>query len=154
MPTYEHTFLARQDVTQAQVEAAAQTASAHEFISALPKGYETPIGEAGGGLSQGQRQLIAFARAVLANPKILILDEATANIDTRTEALIGRALEQLLTTRTSVVIAHRLSTIQHASQIIVLEAGKILERGTHQELLDLNGKYAELHARQFRVAKS
>ncbi len=141
------------EATQAQIEAAAQTASAHEFISALPKGYETPIGEGGGGLSQGQRQLIAFARAVLANPKILILDEATANIDTRTEALIGRALEQLLTTRTSIVIAHRLSTIQHASQIIVLEAGRILEQGTHQELLGLNGKYAELHARQFRVSK-
>ncbi len=142
------------EATQAEIEAAAQTASAHEFISALPKGYETPIGEGGGGLSQGQRQLIAFARAVLANPKILILDEATANIDTRTEAMIGRALEKLLTTRTSVVIAHRLSTIQHASQIIVLEAGRILEQGTHQELLDLNGKYAELHAQQFRVAKN
>ncbi len=132
---------------------AAQTASSHEFISALPKGYETPIGEGGGGLSQGQRQLIAIARAILANPKLLILDEATANIDTRTENLIQKALETLLKTRTSLVIAHRLSTIEHADKIIVLEQGQILESGTHQELLLLNGKYAELHARQFRQAK-
>ncbi len=141
------------EATQAEVESAAKTASAHDFIRALPNGYDTPIGEGGGGLSQGQRQLIAFARAVLANPKLLILDEATANIDTRTEALIQTALESLLKTRTSIVIAHRLSTIQHADKIIVLEQGKILESGTHNELLEKNGKYAELHARQFRVAK-
>ncbi len=141
------------EASHAEIILAAQTASAHEFISALPQGYETPIGEGGGGLSQGQRQLIAFARAVLANPKLLILDEATANIDTRTENLIQRALETLLKTRTSIVIAHRLSTIQHASKIIVLEQGQIVEQGTHEELLDLQGKYAELHARQFRVAK-
>jgi ATP-binding cassette, subfamily B, multidrug efflux pump len=142
------------EASHADIVAAATTASAHEFISALPQGYETPLGEGGGGLSQGQRQLIAFARAVLANPKLLILDEATANIDTRTENLIQRALETLLKTRTSIVIAHRLSTIQHASKIIVLEQGKILEQGTHEELLGLKGKYAELHARQFRVAKT
>ena len=138
------------EASQSEIEAAASTASAHDFIKALPNGYDTPIGEGGGGLSQGQRQLIAFARAVLADPAILILDEATANIDTRTEALIQRALETLLKTRTSLVIAHRLSTIQHASRIIVLEQGKILESGTHQQLLEQDGKYAELYARQFR----
>ncbi len=141
------------EATDTEVEIAAKTASAHDFISALPKGYDTPLGEAGSGLSQGQRQLLAFARAILANPSIFILDEATANIDTRTEAMIQRALETLLKTRTSIVIAHRLSTIEHADNIIVLENGKILEQGTHQELLTKNGKYAELHAKQFRSPK-
>jgi ATP-binding cassette, subfamily B, multidrug efflux pump len=139
------------EATDSEVEAAAQSVSAHGFIAALPQGYATPIAEGGAGLSQGQRQLIALARAILANPQILILDEATANIDTRTEALIQAALEKLLTTRTSVVIAHRLSTIRHASQILVLEHGRVIERGTHEALLAHNGKYAELYARQFRV---
>jgi ATP-binding cassette, subfamily B, multidrug efflux pump len=141
------------EATQAQLEAAAKAVNAHEFITALPKGYETVLGEGGGTLSQGQRQLISFARAVLADPRILILDEATANIDTRTENLIQRALETLLKGRSSVVIAHRLSTVQNADRIIVLEAGRILESGSHAELLERNGRYAELHRRQFREPK-
>ncbi len=141
------------DASQAQLEAAAKAVNAHDFITALPKGYDTVLGEGGGSISQGQRQLISFARAVLADPRILILDEATANIDTRTEALIQHALETLLAGRSSVVIAHRLSTVQNADQIIVLEAGKILERGTHTELLEKNGRYADLYRRQFREPK-
>jgi ATP-binding cassette, subfamily B, multidrug efflux pump len=141
------------EATQAQLEAAAKAVNAHEFITALPKGYDTDIGEGGGTLSQGQRQLISFARAVLADPRVLILDEATANIDTRTENLIQRALETLRSGRSSVVIAHRLSTVQSADRIIVLEAGRILEQGTHDELLALNGRYAELYRRQFREPK-
>jgi ATP-binding cassette, subfamily B, multidrug efflux pump len=141
------------EATMPQLEAAAKAVNAHDFITALPKGYDTPIGEGGGTLSQGQRQLISFARAVLADPRILILDEATANIDTRTENLIQRALETLLKDRSSVVIAHRLSTVQNADRIVVLEAGRILETGTHAELLEKNGRYAELYRRQFREPK-
>jgi ABC-type multidrug transport system fused ATPase/permease subunit len=106
--------------------------------------------EGGGGLSQGQRQLIGFARAILCDPAILILDEATSRLDTRTEALVQAALEVVLGGRTSVVIAHRLSTIERSDLILVIEAGRIVERGTHAELLGAGGRYAELHARQFR----
>ena len=136
--------------TQAQVEAAAKAVNAHDFIAALPQGYDTPLGESGGNLSQGQRQLLSFARAVLADPRILILDEATANVDTRTETIIQKALETLLAGRTSVVIAHRLSTVTNANLILVIEQGRILERGMHAELLEKNGRYAELYRRQFR----
>jgi ATP-binding cassette subfamily B protein/subfamily B ATP-binding cassette protein MsbA len=142
----------RPTATRAEIEAAARAACAHDFIAALPAGYETPLGEGGGTLSQGQRQLLAFARAVLAEPRILILDEATANIDTRTESLIQRALGTLLAGRTSVVIAHRLSTIRSADLILVVDAGKIVERGTHDELMAKDGVYADLHRRQFRAA--
>jgi len=139
--------------TQAEIEAAARAVHAHEFISVLPKGYMTALAEAGVNLSQGQRQLLAFARAVIADPRVLILDEATANIDTRTEALIQKALATLLAGRTSVVIAHRLSTIRHADQILVIDGGRIAERGTHDELMAKAGLYAELYQRQFREPK-
>ena len=140
----------RDGATRDEIEAAAQTVDAHTFIMQLPQGYDTLLGQGGGTLSQGQRQLLSFARAVLADPRILILDEATSNIDTRTEAIIQRALAILLKGRTSVVIAHRLSTIRNADLICVIEAGEIVERGTHDDLLALpKGKYAALYSRQF-----
>jgi ATP-binding cassette, subfamily B, multidrug efflux pump len=116
----------------------------------MPQGYDTPLGTGGGTLSGGQRQLVSFARAVLADPRILILDEATSNIDTRTEALIQEALGTLMRGRTSVVIAHRLSTIRNADMILVVEEGRIAERGTHVSLLDSGGLYSDLYRRQFR----
>jgi ATP-binding cassette, subfamily B, multidrug efflux pump len=140
----------RLEATQAEVEAAAKVVNAHEFIAALPKGYETVLQEGGNNLSQGQRQLLSFARAVIRDPRILILDEATANVDTRTEAIIQKALETLLAGRTSVVIAHRLSTVRNADLILVIEAGRIVERGTHEELLEVKGRYFELYQQQFR----
>jgi ATP-binding cassette subfamily B protein/subfamily B ATP-binding cassette protein MsbA len=138
---------------RSEVEAAAKIVRAHDFISALPKGYDSVLGEGGATLSQGQRQLLAFARAVIADPRVLILDEATASIDTRTEAIIQEALAVLLAGRTSIVIAHRLSTIRKANLILVVDAGQIVERGTHEELLQLDGVYAELYRRQFRDPK-
>jgi ATP-binding cassette subfamily B protein/subfamily B ATP-binding cassette protein MsbA len=140
----------RLGATREEIEGAARAVSAHGFISALPEGYDTTLGTGGGTLSGGQRQLISFARAVLADPSILILDEATSNIDTRTEALIQEALRTLLEGRTSVVIAHRLSTIRNADLILVVESGRIAERGTHSSLLAAGGLYADLYRRQFR----
>lgn len=139
----------RLDATDAEVEAAARAAYAHDFIMRLPQGYATPLGERGGTLSQGQRQLLGIARAILANPRILILDEATSSVDTRSELLIQNALKSLLKGRTSFVIAHRLSTIRDADQVLVMQAGQIVERGTHDELLARGGAYAELYRRQF-----
>ena len=136
------------------IEAAARATDAHDFITALPLGYDTPLGEGGGNISQGQRQLLSFARALLADPRILILDEATANIDTRTEATIQRALATVLAGRTSVIIAHRLSTIRSADLILVIEDGQIVERGTHDALLELAGLYATLYRRQFRDVRT
>ncbi len=124
-------------------------ANAHEFIAGLPDGYATQILEGGVNLSIGQRQLVCIARAVLADPRILILDEATSSVDTLTEALIQEALQRLLAGRTAIVIAHRLSTVRHASLICVLQAGRIVERGRHEELLALGGVYRDLYERQF-----
>jgi len=140
----------RLDANDEEVQAAAQAVGADTFIRSLSDGYQTELGERGGTLSQGQRQLISLARAVLADPRILILDEATANVDTRTELVIQSALEKLLQGRTSFVIAHRLSTVRNADQVYVIEDGCIVEHGTHEELLARGGAYADLYARQFR----
>ena len=140
----------RPGATDEEVRAAAQLAHADDFIQRLPKGYDTVLGEHGAGLSQGQRQLIAIARAALADPRILILDEATSSVDTRTERMIQTALEELLKGRTSFVIAHRLSTIRNADQVLVIEGGRIVERGTHASLLEKKGVYYGLYQRQFR----
>jgi ATP-binding cassette, subfamily B, multidrug efflux pump len=139
----------RLDATEDEVIAAAEAANAADFIRRLPKGYQNEVGERGKLISQGQRQLISIARAVLANPRILILDEATASIDTRTEVLIQSALQKLLHGRTSFVIAHRLSTVRSADQVLVISDGVIAESGTHSELIAKNGIYADLYQRQF-----
>jgi len=139
------------DASDDEVIAAAKLVEADSFIERLSDGYQTVLGERGGGLSQGQRQLIAIARAALKNPRILILDEATSSVDTRTERLIQKAFEKMLAGRTSFVIAHRLSTIRNADMVLMLQAGKIVERGTHTELLAHKGAYYDLYMSQFRV---
>jgi ATP-binding cassette subfamily B multidrug efflux pump len=136
--------------TDEEVQEAAKLAHADTFIERMPEGYDTQLGERGSGLSQGQRQLLAIARAALADPRILILDEATSSVDTRTERLIQQALEKLLKGRTSFVIAHRLSTIRNADQVLVVDHGEIIERGTHETLLAAKGFYYNLYMSQFR----
>jgi ATP-binding cassette subfamily B multidrug efflux pump len=140
----------RPEASDDEAIAAAKLAQAHDFVERLPEGYNTILGERGGGLSQGQRQLLAIARAALTDPSILILDEATSSVDTRTERLIQAALEKLLAGRTSFVIAHRLSTIRNADQVLVLRDGEIVERGRHEELLAQQGVYYDLYMSQFR----
>lgn len=138
------------NATDEEVIAAAKLVAADAFIERLPEGYQTVLGERGSGLSQGQRQLISIARAALLDPRILILDEATSSVDTRTERVIQAAFEKLLEGRTSFVIAHRLSTIRHADLLLVLQDGEIVERGTHDTLLEAKGAYYELYMSQFR----
>ncbi len=140
----------RPDATDEEVYAAAKLANADSFIERLPEKYETVLGERGSGLSQGQRQLLSIARAALADPRVLILDEATSSVDTRTERLIQKAFDALLQSRTSFVIAHRLSTIRNADMILVLKAGEIIERGKHDELLEKKGFYYDLYMSQFK----
>ena len=143
----------RLDATDAEVEAAAKLVNAHEFISQMEKGYDTPVGEGGNRLSSGQRQLLSFARALLANPQIFVMDEATSSIDTETEQLIQRGLETIFSGRISFVIAHRLSTIRRADRILVITGGRIEESGTHAELLQQRGHYYDLYTSQFRREK-
>jgi ATP-binding cassette subfamily B protein len=140
--------------TDDQIEQAARVAGAHDFITTFDKGYDSPVGEGGNLLSTGQKQLISLARAVLAQPEIFIMDEATSSVDTLTEALIQRGMENLMRGRTSFVIAHRLSTIRRADRIIVIENGRITEMGSHAELLRLRGHYYNLYTRQFRQEMS
>ena len=137
------------EISVEQVEAAAKMIDVHDFIMQLPGGYNYNVMERGGTLSLGQRQLISFIRALLYNPSILILDEATSSVDTESEMLIQHAIDKLIAGRTSIVIAHRLSTIRKASKIIVLDKGVIKEAGTHEELLQKGGFYASLHKMQF-----
>lgn len=138
------------DATDEEIIAAAKDANAHEFISQIPEGYDSLIGEKGVKLSGGQRQRLAIARAILKNPEILLLDEATSSLDSESESLVQEALYRLMKGRTTFVIAHRLSTVQHADRILVLENGKIVEDGTHQQLLELCGLYSRLYELQFR----
>lgn len=147
---YNNILYGRLDATKEEIEAAAKAANAHDFIMQLTDGYETKLGERGVNLSGGQRQRIAIARAILKNPRILILDEATSALDTESERVVQEALDRLMVGRTSFVIAHRLSTVKNADKILVLEKGNLVESGTHDELLALDGLYAHLYKIQYR----
>ncbi|MEE0696701.1 MAG: ATP-binding cassette domain-containing protein, partial [Oscillospiraceae bacterium] len=140
------------DATQEEIEAAARVANADSFIRRLPQGYETMVTSDGANLSQGQRQLLAIARAAVADPPVLILDEATSSVDTRTEALIEKAMDRLMEGRTVFVIAHRLSTVRNSNAIMVLEHGRIVERGDHDDLLSQQGLYYKLYHGMFELS--
>ena len=142
----------RPDATDEQVVAAAKLANADPFIRHLPQGYDTPITGDGGSLSQGERQLLAIARAAVSDPPVLILDEATSSIDTRTEKLIEKGMDSLMAGRTVFVIAHRLSTVRNAQAILVLEQGEIIERGDHEDLLRQKGRYYQLYTGQSELS--
>ena len=148
----ENIAYGKPDATREEIIAAAKKAHAHSFICRLPNGYDTQVAEDGGNISQGQRQLLCIARVMLRRPPILILDEATSSIDTRTEVLVQDAFEELMKGRTSFIVAHRLSTIKNADQILVMKAGNIIERGTHKELLAQGGFYKQLYESQFAKA--
>lgn len=147
---YDNILYGRLDATKEEVEAAAKAANAHNFIMELPDGYNTMLGDRGVNISGGQRQRISIARAILKNPQILILDEATSALDTESERVVQEALDRLMVGRTSFVIAHRLSTIKNADKIMVLEKGRLVEQGTHDELMQLDGLYAHLYKIQYR----
>jgi len=141
----------RLDATDEEVIEAAKLANADSFIRLLPQGYQSELAGDGSSLSQGQRQLISIARAIVANPPVLILDEATSSIDTRTEAIVQKGMDALMHGRTVFVIAHRLSTIRNADVIMVLEQGEIIERGTHKQLMDKQGQYQKLYTGVFEL---
>jgi len=147
---YNNITLSNKDISREQVIEASKIVGAHEFIMALPGGYDYNVKERGVMLSSGQRQLIAFIRAYVANPSVLVLDEATSSVDTESEELIQSAIEKLTKGRTSIIIAHRLSTIQQADKIVVLEKGRIIEHGSHKELLSHDGQYKKLFELQFQ----
>ena len=146
---YENIRYGRLDARKDEVIDAAKTVNVHHFIRTLPKGYDMEIDEEGSNISQGEKQLLTIARAVLKDPKILILDEATSSVDTRLEKILQEAMHKLLAGRTSFVIAHRLSTIKNADLILVLKEGRIVETGTHTELLEKKGYYEQLYHSQF-----
>ena len=136
---------ARPSADPDEVKRVARIVGAHDFVTSLPEGYETEVQEGGGGLSTGQRQLVSFARALLADPRVLILDEATSSVDAESERRIERAMDVLFSGRTSVIVAHRLSTVRYADEILVVDGGRIVERGAHADLLAAGGRYAELY---------